>query len=132
MKHYYIRSEETCPQCNGDYYVRNSAWDAVDEYVSGLPDDMKPRDRDTAIETFCADHFGYQDPRHWPPEDHLCPSCGGSGLRVDENDVTELIIALQSLPETIARMNKRIDELDGETSIAETIAAQSDAAHYRR
>ena len=112
MKHYYIQSLETCPQCDGHNYVRNSAWDAVDEYVSGLPDNLKSRERDEAIEAFCVEHFGYQDPRHWPAEDNLCPSCGGSGLRVEENDVTELIYALKSLPETIARIIKRIKAIE--------------------
>lgn len=112
MKTYYIRTKEPCPQCNGEIAIRNPAWDAVDEYVSSLPADMSGQRRDEAIETFCARHFGTFDPRRWPPEDRVCPKCDGAGIWVTEEDISEIISVMLSLPETVIRLSIRISMLE--------------------
>lgn len=93
MKRYYMETIEECPVCVGLGWVRNHAWAAVDAYADGLA--LRGQERDAAIEQFCAEQFGIDDPRRWPSEEVGCGECDGIGEIRRKEDVTVLIQKLE-------------------------------------
>lgn len=92
MKRYYVETMEECPVCVGLGWVRSHAWAAVDAYTDGLT--LTGSERDAAIEEFCAEQFGTDNPRHWPLEEVGCGECEGKGEIRRKEDMTDLFVFL--------------------------------------
>lgn len=93
-KRYYVETVEECPVCIGLGWVRSHAWAAVDAYADRLT--LKGSERDAAIEEFCTEQFGTDNPQLWPLEEVGCGECDGDGEIRRKEDLTPLFERLLS------------------------------------